>query len=70
MKYDSNGTKKECTVWVHPSETSAYPLNPLLAEDEIIIYFSISAKIFLQYSSSSGISSFTISQITSGSTVP
>lgn len=21
MKYDSNGTKKECTVWVHPSET-------------------------------------------------
>lgn len=38
MKYDSNGTKKECTVWVHPSETSAYPLNPLLSVDDIIIF--------------------------------
>ena len=70
MKYDSNGTKKECTVWVHPSEISAYPLNQSLAEDKIIIYFSISANIILQYFSSSGISSFTISQITSGSIVP
>lgn len=70
MKYDSNGTKKECTVWVHPSETSAYALNQLLAEDKIIIYFSISAKIILQYSSSAGISSFTIPQIISGSIVP